>query len=133
MIHKEFKHNLFGKTTIGDAEVDAKSKETIFGEIIVPTGFTGLSASIYQLASPTGTGPWLKLSGDISSQENLFYTGMNTKIEWQLDPTYLIGSQTGAQHGEIYGVEFLTDQTGTASSKKHATNVIININDTGAF
>lgn len=141
MINKEFKHNIFGKTIVGNAEITAKSKETIFGEINIPQGFSGLQATIYKLATPTGTNsPWIKSSSDLATTDNLFYTGLNNTytgisdvIQWQLDPTYLVPGITGAQHGDIYGLEFITDATHTAMTKKHVTDIIINISDEGAF
>ncbi len=142
MTHKTYKHNIFGKSVAdNNIEIEARSNETIYGDVSIASGFSGLSASLYLLATPTGTNsPWIRTTETLVSTDNLFYTGMNdnytginNKIQWQLDPQYIPGytglSITGAQHGQIYGLVFETDKTALVNVVKNNVEIVVRIND----
>ena len=130
-IRQDFKYTIYNKPTKQELpSCKVKSTATAYGTINTAYPFTGISSSLYQLAAPTGVGcPWMKIGNELKTPENLFVTGMDSKISWQLDPSLIVAGVTGAQHGQVFGLEIRTDEADTSITKKYSPDIMIHIED----
>lgn len=133
MIRNDYKHTIYDRA-ISSTElpiVSVKSNSTAYGSVQTAYGFTGIQPSLYQLGSPTGAGdPYIQVGTDLLSSDNLFYTGLNKRIDWQFDPSYVvIDGVTGAQHGQLFGLSLNTDVSSTADTKKYSPDIVIHVLD----
>lgn len=131
MITQKIKHNIYGKSTDKRyPTVEVNSNATIWGSVSVTEQITSLDASLYKMLPATGMNSpdYLIIGDDISSSDNLSYTGIGSNnFTWRLDPKYIAhDGVTGISHGDYYGIEFLAN----TDDKRYVPDVVISVNTT---